>query len=229
MLKLLAALSTCPACGLRSAGPAGICAACLADLFQAIHEPGLLALGRFEGRLARAVRALKFSGVTRLAGPLAAELAAQVQRRGWQPSALTSVPLHPSRLLERGYNQAALLAQACAAQLGVPWLDLLERRRQTSQQARLATPARSANVSAAFTLSAHAPRVLPLKILIIDDVITSGATLEACRQTLLRAGARQVWAATVAAARPRTAVPVPEPEPAVQPAVATGPVFRGRT
>lgn len=209
MLALLSSLAACPACNLRRAGNAGLCPDCLSGLFEAVHEPGLLALGRYDGRLAAAVRALKFGGVTRLAEPLAAELAVQVRRRGWRPSAVTCVPLHPRRLRERGYNQAELVARACAARLRVPYLHLLARARATGQQARLATHDRHGNVASAFTLAPGAPRVLPQRILLIDDVLTTGATLEACRQVLLTAGSGAVWSATVAVARPRNN---PEPD-----------------
>lgn len=205
MSILFSTLASCPGCSSRPAGPAGLCPRCLSGMFQAIHHPGLLALGSFDGALAGAVRALKFQGVTRLAEPLALELASQVRRRGWRPSAVTSVPLHPGRLRERGYNQATLLARSCAARLGVPWLELLERPAKTAQQARLATHQRAANTGSAFTLARRAPRVLPARILILDDVLTTGATLGACRKVLLAGGAQQVWSATVALASPRQA------------------------
>ena len=205
MLTLFSSLAACPACNRRRTGPAGLCPDCLAQLFDAVHEPGLLALGRYDGRLAAAVRALKFAGVTRLAEPLAAELAVQVRRRGWRPSAVTSVPLHPRRLRERGYNQAELIARACALRLQVPYLRLLSRARPTGQQARLTTHDRHGNVASAFTLAAAAPRVLPQRILLVDDVLTTGATLEACRHVLRAAGSAVVWSATVAVARPRNA------------------------
>ena len=229
MFGLLTTLSTCPACHQKPPAPAGLCLDCLAGLFEAVHHPGVLALGRFEGRLASAVRALKFQGVTRLAEPLAAELAVQVRRRGWRPSAVTSVPLHHSRLRERGYNQAELLARACASKLGVPWLPLLERPHRTAQQARLATHRRAANTAAAFTLAADAPRIMPARILLMDDVLTTGATLEACRRILLAAGADQVWSAAVAIASPRTATDAARAEAAAGGEISPESVFTGRT
>lgn len=228
MFGFMTTLSTCPGCQRRPPAQTGLCAHCLAGLFQAVHHPGILALGRYEGKLASAVRALKFQGVTRLVQPLAAELAAQVRRRGWQPSAVTSVPLHPSRFRERGYNQAELLARACASSLGVPWLELLARPGSTAQQARLATHRRAANTATAFTLAGHAPKVLPARILLLDDVLTTGATLEACRRILLAAGADRVWSATVAIASPRSATDAARSE-ATTVAVTDSPVFTGQT
>lgn len=223
---LFSTLATCPGCDSRPAGPAGLCPSCLSGMFQAVHHPGLLALGPFDGALASAVRAFKFRGVTRLAQPLALELAGQVRQRGWQPSAVTSVPLHPARLRERGYNQAELLARACAAKLGVPWLELLERPARTVQQARLATHQRAANTGNAFTLASSAPRVLPARILILDDVLTTGATLGACRKVLLAGGAQHVWSAAVALASPRQVTDAARAELKEQPAET---VFAGQT
>lgn len=229
MFGLLTTLSTCPACLRGPPGSAGLCADCLTGLFQAVHHPGVLALGRYDGRLASAVRALKFQGVTRLAEPFAAELVAQVRRRGWHPSAVTSVPLHPSRQRERGYNQAELVARACARQLGVPWLELLCRPRSTAQQARLATHRRAANTGSAFAPAVGAPKVMPSRILLLDDVLTTGATLEACRRVLLASGADRVWSAAVAIASPRTATDAARAEAAAKHDLPAGPLFTAQT
>src|SRR5690554_4590301 len=168
MLRLFSSLSACPACSRRPPGPAGVCGHCLPQLFELVNQPGLLALGRMTGPLAAVIRAFKFRSTTRLARPLGAELARQVRLRGWRPSAVTAVPLHPSRQAERGYNQAELLALSCAAQLNVPYLRLLRRHRNTSQQALLSTVQRPANSSGAFSLAQDAPRVLPRTVLLID-------------------------------------------------------------
>lgn len=209
MLRLFGSLTVCPACTVRPAGPAGVCGHCLPRLFELVSQPGLLALGRFEGPLAAVVRALKFRSTTRLAQPLGAELARQVLRRGWRPSAVTAVPLHSRRQSERGYNQAELLARSCALQLGVPCLRLLIRKRSTRQQAQLSTVERPGNSAGAFSLAASAPRVLPRVVLLIDDVLTTGSTVLACRRELLRAGCEQVHTAAVAVASPR---PPPAPQ-----------------
>lgn len=223
MLRLFSSLNSCPACGLRPPGPAGLCGSCLPGLFSLVSQPGLLALGRFEGPLAGVVRALKFRSSTRLAQPLGVELAAQVRRRGWRPSAVTAVPLHPGRQSERGYNQADLLARSCARALGVPFMSLLVRKRATQQQARLGTQHRHGNSVAAFGLSATAPRVLPLRILLVDDVLTTGNTALACRRELLAAGSEHVYTATVAVASPRSTPDVPQPDPY------EAPLLRGQT
>lgn len=203
MHRLLTSFTPCPVCASRSSGQGGACGPCLDTLFNACHLPGLLALGQYAGNLEQAVLALKFQGVQRLALPLAGELARQVRLRGWQPQALTCVPLHPSRQRERGYNQAELLARQAARMLRLPFLQLLGRTRATRQQAQLSPAARRANTQAAFSLSARVPAVLPARVLLIDDVLTTGATIDSCRQALLQAGVAQVLVAVVALAVPQ--------------------------
>ncbi len=223
MFRLFSSLTGCPACGLRTAGPAGVCGACLPHLFEQVIQPGLTALGRFDGPLAAVVRSLKYRGYTRLARPLGSELARQVKRRGWRPSAVTAVPLHPGRQSERGYNQAELLARSCADVLGIPFLQLLVRHRATKQQASLGTMQRHGNSSRAFNLSQAAPKVLPARVLIVDDVLTTGNTVMACRRELLAAGCEQVYTAAVAVASPK---PAPQ---RIEPDMAEQPVIRGQT
>ncbi len=205
MFSLIASLAACPGCGAAQATGSGLCATCTAAQQDAVHQPGLVALGRYEGVLAGAVRALKFRGASRLAVTLAPELARQVRKRGWRPSAVCPVPLHHTRQRQRGYNQAELVARALAAQLAVPCLRLLVRSRATGQQANLATHRRAANTGRAFALAPTAPRILPMRVLLIDDVLTTGATLGACRKLLLAAGCQAVYYAVLAAARPRPA------------------------
>jgi ComF family protein len=210
MYRLLTSFTACSVCNSFRSGPGGACQRCLAELFNTCHLPGLLALGQYRGNLQQAVLALKFRGVERLALPLAGELARQVRLRDWQPQALTCVPLHASRRRERGYNQAELLARQAALILDLPFLQLLQRVRPTRQQARLPMAARRANTGSAFGVHAAAPRVLPRRVLLIDDVLTTGATIDACRNSLLRAGVDQVLVAVVALAVPqRASRPVP--------------------
>jgi ComF family protein len=111
------------------------------------------------------------------------------------------VPLHPARLAERGYNQAALLGAAAAAELGVPLLARgLARTRDTPQQARLDRAARRANVAGAFRARA---RLRGKRVVLVDDVATTGSTLAACTRALLDAGAASVTALVVARAEHR--------------------------
>ena len=116
------------------------------------------------------------------------------------------VPLHWTRLAWRRYNQSAILARLVARAAGLPFLaDMLVRRRRTPSQGELGRTARQQNVSGAFALARrHRARVAGKRILLVDDVLTTGATLEACARTLLRAGAQQVDALTLARVVRRT-------------------------
>ena len=114
---------------------------------------------------------------------------------------LAPVPLHRWRLLRRGFNQAALLAQALARETGLPVVpDLLQRTRATTSQQGLSGRARLDNVtSGAFRVHPwHHRRVGGLKVVLVDDVLTTGATLSACTRVLRRGGAAQIDALTLA-------------------------------
>lgn len=142
------------------------------------------------------VHALKYGGWTAVAEPMAARLArlawpADVER---ERAALVPVPLAAVRERERGFNQSALLARALAARWGVPaWCDVLLRTRATESQTRLTPDQRRHNVSGAFRADAAArSRLHGAHIVLIDDVVTTGATLVACAAALVAGGARIV-------------------------------------
>jgi ComF family protein len=109
---------------------------------------------------------------------------------------IVPVPLHARRLRERGFNQAALLAGTLAPRLGVPVLDLLRRTRPTVPQAGLERDRRLANLKGAFEFRKGFAKTGSL--LLVDDVATTGATLDACAEVLIGAGASRVFAVTVA-------------------------------
>ena len=107
-------------------------------------------------------------------------------------------PLHRWRLLQRRFNQSALLAKAIARQSGRPWLpDTLRRARYTLPQGRLNARDRRRNVQGAFRVT-DPDRISGRRVLLVDDVLTSGATIDACVATLLRAGATAVDVLTLA-------------------------------
>jgi ComF family protein len=143
----------------------------------------------YDERAAAVVHALKFQGRPGLAAGLGGVIAGSVPPT-YRPDLIVEVPLHPARRRERGYNQAARLAAALARELGCPWLEgALERVRATRPQTRLGPAARRTNLVGAFRV--RAPEALARRsILIVDDVITTGSTLEACCDTLARIGAR---------------------------------------
>ncbi len=191
----------CRQCGYplpHSAVPDPLCAACLAEPPSFTHMRSAL---RYEGAGRRLIlrfkHAERIEGVATFAGWMA-EAANDILA---EADILAPVPLHRWRLLRRGYNQAALLARAVARLAGRVHLpDLLERHRATASQQRLGARARRENVTpAAFRPHRrHARRIAGARILLVDDVFTTGATLEACAKVLLRAGAAQIDALTLA-------------------------------
>jgi ComF family protein len=117
-----------------------------------------------------------------------------------EADAIAPVPLHPMRLLSRRYNQAAEIARPLAAMTGAPYLpDALVRRRRTATQGGKSGSGRKRNVAGAFEVpAARAKQVAGLRILLIDDVLTTGATAEGCARALKAAGAARVDLAVVA-------------------------------
>ncbi len=159
-------------------------------------QEDLLALGIYSGKLEKAVRAFKFHGTTRLAKLFASELTKAVKHSGWKIDAICPVPLHWTRRLERGYNQSALIAKPLAKELGISYTPLLRRVKRTKQQAKLSKQGRVSNVEDAFI-----SQPCQGSMLLIDDVVTSGATTRACIEALLAAGASEVKVAAIAKAK----------------------------
>lgn len=158
------------------------------------------ATGIHEGQLQLAVHALKYDQVTELAAPLAARLNRVLDRLGWQPDLILPVPMHHTRQSERGYNQAYLLAAEVAQARGIPCLpQAVRRERYTRSQVGLNHDERLLNVMNAFT--ADAAQISGRMVLIIDDVLTTGATLNACGAAVSKAGATGVYGLTVTEAR----------------------------
>jgi ComF family protein len=174
---------------------------CLACRSHQLKLNGLRAYGRHQNTLRNCIHALKYDGQTRLAQPLGALLAQTYRRHGMQADFLVPLPLHAIRQKQRGYNHAVLLAQACAEELGVPvYEDLVMRHRATAAQVGLSSQQRHQNVVGAFScVSTVTTRtIFKRSIIIIDDVCTTGATLEACAETLFSAGAHSVWGLVLA-------------------------------
>ncbi len=156
-----------------------------------------LAAFAYQGPMRRALAALKYTGATRQA-PILADLEVPTQDRllsvAGSDAVLVPIPVHRERLAHRGYNQAALLADALARPRRLRVVPALERVRPTTKQHRLNRAARLANLRGAFAATGRAP---PVAIL-VDDIITTTATLEACATVLRDADSTAVYGIGVA-------------------------------
>lgn len=150
----------------------------------------------YEGILAEAIQRFKYQKQTALAGPLAGLIMKQLATV--QFDRVTAIPLHPARLRKREFNQSLLLAQRVARFTRVPLLiDALNRSRDTLPQVGLSRNERERNVRRAFHLSDSRP-IEGKRILLVDDVYTTGATLREGAKILLKGGAKEVIVAAVA-------------------------------
>ena len=167
--------------------------------------PGLAQLewlAAYSGTCRAALHALKYGGIRSLAGPLGASLAQRWARAGQLGDLLVPVPIHAARLRERGYDQAVLLAEAAGRGLGLPVVAALQRAERTAAQHALGRRARAANVGHAFILAPAAQAHLGGRaVVLIDDILTTGATLSACAAVLEAHGARAVAGLVVARER----------------------------
>jgi ComF family protein len=192
----------CRAC-LRAARPASDpgCRFVAPDPAIAIGQDLSLALTAFafDGPIRRALARLKYEGAWRLADPLseAAMPALRVLLDVAGAAPLVPVPVHRERKRERGYNQAALIARALASSRDLSALDLLERVRPTTKQHRLDRAARLANLREAFALRPDV-RAVPSAAIVVDDIVTTTATLETCAAILRGAGVGDVYGFAIA-------------------------------
>jgi ComF family protein len=193
---------TCAGCGsldddLCKSCDAAIARAAPLEARRTHLEIPLIALGTYEGALRAAVIALKFNGAKVAGRRLGVMLAAHVPRTH---NMIVPVPLHPRRLRERGYNQAMEIARGIASVTGADIAaSALRRVKATRPQSELDAQARAHNVSGAFEAGSAIHLVQGRDVLIVDDVVTTGATSDACTRVLLESGATSVYLAAVAA------------------------------
>jgi ComF family protein len=156
----------------------------------------------FGGPARACLHALKYDGERRLAGPLGRLMAQRWSEVGIGGEMLVPVPVHAARRRERGFDQAELLADATGAALGLPAVAALRRATKTTAQHALGRGARAGNVGHAFAADPRWQRSVAGKwLILIDDVVTTGATVGACAEVLYAAGARAVSALSLARER----------------------------
>lgn len=185
----------CPHCRAQWEGT-GNCPRCFG--LQALD--GVLAAFEMSGAARKTVHALKYLYVRQVASVMAPHLLLACEGRPFD--AVFAVPLHRSRQRHRGFNQSELLVRAA----GWPEpSDALVRDRKTAPQVGMHEGERRANVSGAFRY--RGPELSGLRVAIVDDVVTTGATVQECARVLKEAGAREVWAVAFARASYKAASP----------------------
>ena len=184
----------CPHCG-RPQASGIVCPSCRQ---RKTEIDGIRSLFRFDEVIRKAIHELKYRNLKAIS-PCLAELLADYLRSNPLPGeALVGVPLHPRRLRERGYNQSSLLAKELSRRIDLPVIeDCLIRVKQAQPQVRAVdVEERRRNVADAFVCRDE--KVSGKRIILIDDVCTSGATLESCAAALKNKGAASVWGLTLA-------------------------------
>ncbi len=186
-----------PFASAAAAAPQPLCHLCRRNVYNFDLARSFAA---YTDAMVRAIVLLKYHEVTPLGAWFATRLAELVVR---DPEALAAdvvvpVPLHVSRLRERGYNQAELIARPLAKRLGLPLRSyLLVRTRPRPEKLKLTRQERWRTVRGAYAMRTEA-KIDKLRVLLVDDVFTTGATLDACARTLRRAGASKILGLTVA-------------------------------
>ena len=184
----------CPRCGRHSTISLRDGDACLmCQQAPPLFRAGFAAF-EYAATLRDCIHRMKFDSHRRLGTALGARLAhvAHIHLATGHYDLVIPVPLHPSRRRDRGFNQAELLAQSVSRTLGLPLEHrALQRSRRTAAQSRLPADDRQDNVSGAFRVRC-AQRIAGRRLLLVDDVLTTGATANACSQALLAAGASSV-------------------------------------
>ncbi|HEY2845257.1 MAG TPA: ComF family protein [Bryobacteraceae bacterium] len=179
----------------------GRCMLCRLGLrgFDAVYS-----YGSYDATLRQLIHVFKYGGVRPLAEPFGRFLAQALPREAGF-DVIVPMPLHWFKRWQRGFNQAELLAIEIGRKWNVPVRTLVRRRRSTAPQAGLTNAKRRANVQGAFRI-AKSGRLNGLRVLLVDDVVTTGATASACARVLKRAGAAHVSLLALARTDRRTAI-----------------------
>jgi len=183
-LATLLAPPLCVACGCAAGEREPLCGECRRALRWLGSATGvadgvrLWAPVAYDGPARALVRGLKFGGLPRMAATMASQMAANAPPGCLDSGALVPIPLHPARLRKRGYNQAERLAAELAARTGLPVHDCLERSGETATQVGRGRTQRLASIAGRVSVRRGAS--VPEEVVLVDDVVTTGATLAAC-------------------------------------------------
>jgi ComF family protein len=188
----------CAACGASAGSAEPLCGHCRAGLrwlgAETVSVGPIVAWAplAYEGAARALVRGLKFRGMHAAARTMAAQIVANAPPDLLTSGELVPAPLHPARMRRRGYNQAERLAAAIAELTGLPVSDCLERSGPPATQVGRDRTERLAGIAGRVALREGAD--VPRRAIVVDDVLTTGATISACATTLAEAGAEQVLA-----------------------------------
>ena len=189
----------CPVCEGRLAS-GKVCDECWEELLKSqVFEPKqyfgfrVYSLFRYRGRVREAIERMKYGGMRVLAELFAEALSEYLRVEA--PDIIVPLPLHPARIRERGFSQTRVIAEALGRELGIPVKRVIYRRRYTKPQALLKAEERATNVEGAF---ACLKALNGERVVLVDDVITTGNTFYQAASALLDAGAGEVVGATLA-------------------------------
>lgn len=188
----------CQKCG-RPIGEDGICIDCA---YMRYHFEQAVSVLHYTPEVKQLIHRFKYGGISYLSRTLGWWMArAFEQRCGWEVDVIIPVPLHPRRQRERGFNQSALLAREVGKYIGVPVNEkVLVRKKYTTAQAGLNKFQRMQNLHGAFEVR-EPEAVRGKSVLLVDDVFTTGSTVDECSKELQQAGAKRVYVLTLAVGR----------------------------
>ncbi|OGC34425.1 hypothetical protein A2311_00090 [candidate division WOR-1 bacterium RIFOXYB2_FULL_48_7] len=191
----------CEVC--RTRHPAALCPDCYSQIKFMRPQMGVYSAAAYQGVVKEAITRLKFHGRKRLAEPLGILFVRYLSQAPdfsmKEIDCLAPVPLHPRRLRQRGFNQVELLAEVVSKYFEVPIIKTLQRVKNTHPQFDLPKEQRKENIKNAFRVR-HDQAVANKRVLLLDDIYTTGATIGESGRVLLEAGAKNVAVATLARA-----------------------------
>ncbi len=187
-------IKRCLTCGI--ALPPDYAFKCITCIKERPHYKKIYVFGDYEGALKAAINLLKFEKVRRLSMPLGKLLACLPLPR---VDVILPVPLSKERLILRGFNQSHLLSNILSREFSIPLEpNILVKPRDIQPQSLLSRAKRLKNPGGAFSVISPGKKLLPRRVFIVDDVMTTGATINECARVLLRAGVQEVYGAVLA-------------------------------